>query len=405
MPRVLRILNRFNLGGPTLNATYLTKYLVPEFETLLIGGKHSETEKNSDYILKEQGVNFFTLEEMKRSISLKDDLKAYQKLCQIIKEFKPDIVHTHAAKAGALGRFAAYHLNVPVIVHTFHGHVFDSYFSKVESSFYKIIERNLAAKSTKIIAVSENQKKELSEVHKICSADKIEVIPLGIDLSKFGYNKEQKRIAFRKTFNLDEDEIAIGIIGRLVPIKNHDLFLNSFKNIKETTDRKIRAFIVGDGEMKEHLKELSSELNLDFINTNGIPQNNEKASVTFTSWIEEVDNVLAGLDIVALTSLNEGTPISLIEAQAACKAIVTTDVGGIRNVVQPNETALLTPSNDEEAFTLSLKSLIEDDELRIKLAKKSCFQKLENKFGYSRLCTDMKMLYYRLLEDHKRHIS
>ena len=405
MPRVLRILNRFNLGGPTLNATYLTKYLASEFDTLLIGGKHSETEKNSDYILKEQGVNFYTLEEMKRPISLKEDLKAYNKLCQIIKDFKPDIVHTHAAKAGALGRFAAHRLNVPVIIHTFHGHVFDSYFSRVESEFYKIIERNLAAKSTKIIAVSENQKKELSEVHKICSPDKIEVIPLGIDLSKFNCNSEEKRITFRKTFNLDDDEIAIGIIGRLVPIKNHDLFLNSFKKIKETTNRKVRAFIVGDGEMKEHLKELSSKLNLDYINTTGVPQNNEKASVTFTSWIKEIDNVLAGIDIVALTSLNEGTPISLIEAQAACKAIVTTDVGGVRNVVQANETALLTPNNDEIAFTIGLKSLIEDDALRIKLAKKGYSQNLENKYGYTRLCNDMKMLYYRLLDDYKCHKS
>jgi len=402
MPKVLRILNRFNLGGPTLNATYLTKYLAPEFETLLVGGKHCEDEKNSDFILKEQGVHFVTLEEMKRPISLKDDFKAYNKICQIIKDFKPDIVHTHAAKSGALGRFAAHHLNVPVILHTFHGHVFDAYFGRIETSFYKIIERNLAAKSTKIIAISENQKKELSEIHNICAPDKIEIIPLGIDLSKFRCNKEQKRMDFRKTYNLDEDEIAIGIIGRLAPIKNHDLFLNSFKNIKESTDKRVRAFIVGDGEMKEHLKELASELNLDFVNTNGIPKNNEKASVTFTSWIKEVDNVLAGIDIVALTSLNEGTPVSLIEAQAACKAIISTDVGGVKNVVQQNETALLSPSNDLESFTLNLKCLVENDELRIGLAKNGCAERLENKFGYKRLCNDMKMLYYKLLEENKQ---
>jgi len=401
MPRVLRILNRFNLGGPTLNATYLTKYLAPEFETLLIGGKHSESEKNADYILKEQGVNFTTLEEMKRPLSLKHDLKAYLKLCRIIKDFKPDIVHTHAAKAGALGRFAAHRLKVPVIIHTFHGHVFDAYFNMVESSFYKNVERYLASISTKIIAVSDNQKNELSEVYRICSPDKIEVIPLGVDLSKYGFNKEQKRIAFRKTYNLDDDEIAIGIIGRLVPVKNHELFLNSFKNIKETTDRKVRAFIVGDGEMKEYLKELASKLNLDYLNTSGIPQNNEKASVTFTSWIKEVDNALAGLDIIALTSLNEGTPVSLIEAQAACKAIISTDVGGVKNVVQQNETALLSPSNDLNAFTENLKNLIENDELRDKLAKNGCSKRLQNKYGYERLTHDMKTLYYRLLEENK----
>ena len=238
MPRVLRILNRFNLGGPTLNATYLTKHLAPDFETLLIGGIHSDTEKNSDYILREEGISFTTLEEMRRPVNLNQDIKAYKKICQIIKEFKPDIVHTHAAKAGALGRMAAYHLDVPVILHTFHGHVFDAYFNAVISSVHKNIERYLAAKSTKIIAISENQKMELCEKHKICSPDKVEIIPLGIDLYKYKEDKVRKREYFRKVYNLDEDEIAIGIIGRLVPIKNHDLFLNSLKKIKDTTNKK-----------------------------------------------------------------------------------------------------------------------------------------------------------------------
>lgn len=401
MPRVLRILNRFNLGGPTLNAAYLTKYLSPDFETLLIGGKHCESEKNSDFILKDLGVDFVVINEMLRSVTFKNDVKAYKKLLDIIREYKPDIVHTHAAKAGALGRLAAHKLKVPVIVHTFHGHVFDSYFNKVTSSFYKAVERNLARKSTRIIAISENQKEELSEVHNICPAEKIEVIPLGLDLRKFGCDKEEKRNVFRKKYNLDEDEIAIGIIGRLVPIKNHDLFLKSFKNIKDTTGKKVRAFIVGDGEMKEHLKELASGLNLDYINTTGIPQNNEKASVTFTSWIKEVDNVLAGLDIVTLTSLNEGTPVSLIEAQASCKAIVATDVGGVRNVVRPGETALLATNNDLEEFSEKLRTVVENDDVRHKLSNNGCCSKLLQEYGYERLCRDMKKLYYKLLNENK----
>ncbi len=402
MPRILRILNRFNLGGPTLNATYLTKYLSPEFETLLIGGKAGEEEKNSDFILKNEGVDFQVIEEMIRPVNLTQDIRAYKIISKIIKEFKPDIVHTHASKAGALGRYAAHKHNVPVIVHTFHGHVFDAYFNMVKTSLYEQIERYLAKISDKIIAISDNQKHELSEVYKICHPDKIKVIPLGIDLHKFTYNVEEKRSTFRKTYNLDEDEIAIGIIGRLVPIKNHDLFLKSFKKIKETSPKKVRAFIIGDGEMKEHLKKLTSELNLDFINTYGIPKNNEKASVTFTSWIKEVDKVLAGLDIVALTSLNEGTPVSLIEAQASSKAIVTTDVGGVRNVVRSNETALLTPSNDINAFTTKLLSVVDNDELRLKLSTNSCAKKIIEKFGYERLCKDMKALYYELLKESKR---
>lgn len=396
MPKVLRILNRFNLGGPTLNAALLTKYLAPEFETLLLGGKNACTEKNSEYILKDLGVDYEIIDEMRRPISVRQDILAYRKIKHIIKTFKPDIVHTHAAKAGALGRYAAHALKVPVIIHTFHGHVFDAYFGSARTSFYKNVERYLAKLSTKIIAVSENQKEELVNVNKICPEDKVEIVPLGFNLEKFKNGNDQKRKTFRSTYNLDDDEIAIGIIGRLVPIKNHSLFLNAIKYLKENSQKKFRAFIIGDGETKENLKNYTSNLGLDFLNTDGIPHNNEKATVTFTSWIEEIDNVLAGLDVVTLTSLNEGTPVSLIEAQAARKPIVSTDVGGIRNVVVENKTALLTPKNNAEAFSQSLLRLVEDDNLRTALSHEG-LKAVEDKFNYNRLCNDMKALYYKHL--------
>ena len=151
--KVLRIINRFNLGGPTFNAAYLTKYLGPEFETLLIGGLKYEEEESSEFILEKLGIKPVVIPEMKRSISFKNDRIAYQKIKKIIKEYQPDIVHTHASKAGTLGRLAAAKCKVPVIIHTFHGHVFHSYFGKTKTLFYKTIERLLAKKSTKIIII------------------------------------------------------------------------------------------------------------------------------------------------------------------------------------------------------------------------------------------------------------
>ncbi len=133
MPRVLRIINRFNLGGPTYNASYLTKYLAPDFETYLLGGQKDESEENSEYIVRDLGLTPMILPEMRRTINPMKDLVAYSKIKAIIKEFKPDIVHTHASKAGALGRRAAFFSGVPIIIHTFHGHVFDSYFSGIKS--------------------------------------------------------------------------------------------------------------------------------------------------------------------------------------------------------------------------------------------------------------------------------
>nr|MBA3900555.1 glycosyltransferase [Bacteroidota bacterium] len=220
MPKILRILNRFNLGGPTYNAAYLTKYLAPEYETLLIGGEKDESEETSLFILNNLGINPLIIPEMKRAIDPISDIKAYKIIKNIINDFKPDIVHTHAAKSGFIGRLAAHNCKVPVIIHTFHGHVFHSYFNSTQTAVFKSLERKTAKISTGIIAISDKQKKELSDVHNICAAEKIKVIPLGFDLMKFQENQAEKRHSFRKTYLLDDDEIAIGIIGRLVPIKN-----------------------------------------------------------------------------------------------------------------------------------------------------------------------------------------
>jgi glycosyltransferase involved in cell wall biosynthesis len=394
MPKVLRIVNRFNLGGPTYNAAYLTKYLAPEFETLLIGGAIDGTEGNSEFIVRNLGLEPIIIPEMKRALNPILDYKAYKKIKNIIKEFKPDIVHTHASKAGALGRIAAYNLKVPVIIHTFHGHVFDAYFSKTSSAFYKNIERYLAKKSSTIIAISEIQKFDLAHKYNICPENKISVIPLGFDLTRFQENTSEKREKFRKEYNISDDEIAIAIIGRLVPIKNHELFLNAIKNILPRISKSLRIFIVGDGESRQTIQEKATELELSF--TDNIKESN-KNLITFTSWIKEVDIVIAGVDIVALSSLNEGTPVSLIEAQAGSKPIISTNVGGIENVVIPGETALLSDNNNLPGFSENLLSLINEDKLRTQLSINS-WNHVREKFHYTRLINDTRNLYFKLLK-------
>jgi len=363
-----------------------------EFETILVGGAKDRTEESSSFIVENLGLKPIIVEEMLREIDIKNDFTAYRKLKKIIREFKPDIVHTHASKAGTLGRLAAASCGVPIIVHTFHGHVFHSYFGKLKTTFYKNIERYLAKKSTVIIAISEIQKKELVEIHKICTAEKVKVIPLGFDLSKFHENMEVKRESFRKKYNLAEDEIAISIIGRLVPVKNHALFLEALKIVSSKTSKKIRAFIVGDGEDRQKIEAKATELKLKFIDGT---QTNEKALLTFTSWIKEIDVVLAGSDIIALTSYNEGTPVSLIEAQAANKPIVSTNVGGIENVVIENQTALLCENNHLIQFSDALFRLIENENLRASMSEKG-WNHVKDKFHYTRLVKDMENLYKEL---------
>ena len=392
MPKVLRIINRFNLGGPTYNVAYLTKYL-QGYETLLVGGEKDESEDSSTFITGSLGLNPIIIEEMKRKIDPSQDIAAYKKIKNIIKEFQPDIVHTHASKAGTLGRLAAFSCKVPKVVHTFHGHVFHSYFGIATTTFYKNIERYLAKRSDAIVAISEKQKMELSEIHKICKPEKIHVVPLGFDLIKFNSNVNQKRVVFREKYHVAPDEICIGIIGRLVPVKNHKLFLEAFKNLCKTTSKKVKAFIVGDGELKDHLIELCKVLELSH---SYIDAPNYNAQVIFTSWIKDVDEVLAGMDIVALTSFNEGTPVSLIEAQACNKPIVTTNVGGIENVVKPNITAILCQNNDINSFTAALIKITEDELLRNQMGTDG-WEFVKDNFHYTRLCNDMKALYDKLL--------
>jgi glycosyltransferase involved in cell wall biosynthesis len=407
MPRILRIINRFNLGGPTYNAAYLTRYMPGEFETLLVGGSQEATEEGSHHILENLGVKPMILPELQREVAPWRDRGAYRRIKQVIKDFKPDIVHTHAAKAGAVGRMAAAELGVKAIVHTFHGHVFHSYFGAFRTALYKNIERYLATRSSRIIAISEGQKQELVEEHRICKSDKVSVIPLGFDLSRFQEEQDRKRTLFRKVYGVADDEIAIGIVGRLVPIKNHDLFLDVIQQVSRSTGKRIRAFVVGDGEERDRLQQRVRDLGLSQTmgplfnghgfgyGVNGKPMV-DPATVTFTSWIREVDIVTAGVDIIMLTSLNEGTPVSLIEAQAANKPIVSTRVGGIENVVLPGRTALLSESGDAAGLRAQLQSLVEDDQMRNNMAQEG-WDHVRNKFHYTRLVSDTAALYRSLL--------
>jgi glycosyltransferase involved in cell wall biosynthesis len=393
MKRILRIINRFNLGGPTFNAAYLTKYLSPEYETLLIGGIRDDEEESSEFILNSLGIHAVVIPEMKRSINGISDIQAYQKIKKIIREFRPDIVHTHASKAGMLGRKAALDMNVPILVHTFHGHVFHSYFNAFKTQTFIHIERYLAAHTDAIIAVSNEQKNELSNIYHIANESKFTVIPLGIDLKRFTENQEEKRFVFRKENHLDDDEIAIAIVGRLAPIKNHQLFVKSIAQMKQQTGKKVRAFIVGDGQTRTQIENLAHAFNL-VISPNG--STTLKPDIRFSSWIKNVDYVYAGVDIVVLTSLNEGTPVSLIEAQAAGKPIVSTNVGGIKDIVLEGKSTLLSAPDDEDAFMAHLKQLILDDELRLNMSN-TAVEHVLNNFHYTRLVNETNNLYHRLL--------
>jgi glycosyltransferase involved in cell wall biosynthesis len=391
MPKILRVLNRLVIGGPSFNACYLTKYMSAHYETKLVVGAKESHELDSP-LPEKLGLQVHTIEEMKRAIHPLQDYKAYKKMKALIQAFKPDIVHTHAAKSGAIGRLAAAACKVPVIVHTFHGHVFHSYFGKAKTNFYIQVERYLAKKTNAIITISDIQYKEIVQEFNIGAPEKFSVIPLGLDLAPFADDISIKRDAFRREMQLDSHIMAIGIVGRLVPIKNHFLFIDIAAKLKVSTQKKIKFIIIGDGESRPAIEQYAAAKGLTYCTTLQI---NTQADIIFTSWRTDLDYVYAGLDMVLLTSKNEGTPVSLIEAQSAYKPVLSTNVGGVANVVLHEQTGYVLPDN-ADAFIQPMLALIHDDDMRNHFGIAG-YNYVNKHYGYQRLVHDMDRLYSRLL--------
>tara|TARA_B100000508_G_scaffold75230_1_gene58568 strand:+ start:20325 stop:21341 length:1017 start_codon:yes stop_codon:yes gene_type:complete len=338
--------------------------------------------------LREYGIEPIVIPELSRSISPAKDRKAYRKIKRIIKQYQPDIVHTHASKAGLIGRLAAKALKIPIIVHTFHGHVFHSYFGKRKTEFFKRIERYLASFSTGIIAISEIQKHELAREHGIAPTEKIKVIPLGFELQKFKNKKESERESIRSEYEISDDEIAIAIVGRLAPIKDHDFFLDVIERLLQDGIDRIKVFIVGDGSERHHIE-------------NRVKLINKRAEVIFlTSWILDIASFNAGMDIICLTSKNEGTPVSLIEAQATGIPVVSTDVGGVRDIVEDQQSGFVIKPGDIETYTEKLRLLVENTSKREQMGGAGQ-QKVLEEYSYKRLVGDMEKYYKELLGNER----
>ena len=386
--KILRIINRFNIGGPVYNAVLLSAFMPEEYETLLIGGMPEENEANSLYIAEKYGISPVLISEMQREPNLMNDNSALKKIKEIIRTFQPDIVHTHASKAGALGRKAAFDCGVPIVIHTFHGHIFHSYFSWWKTKLYQLIERRLSKKATGIIAISAIQKNELSLKYKICHPSKIKIIPLGFDLSPFNENLKEKREHTRNSYALEGSDIAIAIIGRLVAIKNHQMFLDIIEKVNQKTRKKVVYFIVGDGEESDNIQESIK------------PLKEKGMDIRMTSWIKDIATFNAGMDIICLTSKNEGTPVSLIEAQAAGIPIIATNVGGIKDIILEDKTGYIVDKDDIDGFAQKLWELIENENKR-QLMSQNGWSFVQEKFQYPNLIKNMDEYYKSLLKEMK----
>jgi glycosyltransferase involved in cell wall biosynthesis len=388
-PRLLIIHNRFVIGGPALDTIPLAYHLKDDFDIHILYGCKEKDELEPWFLLERyKGLKLVKIESLQRSPNIFKDYQAYRFIRKYIRSFQPNIIHTHGAKAGLIGRLAAKKSKVPS-VHTFHGHLFHSYFPLFVSKLLTELERYLAKHTSKIIAISSVQQEDLKSIL-IIPGGKIKVIPLGIDYIDCLNNTHFVQ-AFKRTYKIDPETICIGMLGRIVPIKNPIFFLEVAKHIIETNrGEDIRFFIVGDGTEKSKMLQFLKDQNLTYTETT------EKAPFVFTSWVQNIQEILVGMDIVVLTSLNEGTPMSLIEAQMCAKPVVAVKVGGVQDTMQDTETGFLVDAHDVKKFAEVTIRLINNRSLRECMGRKGeVFAK--NKFSKEQEVKAFKEVYNSLL--------
>jgi glycosyltransferase involved in cell wall biosynthesis len=395
MARIAIILGRLVIGGTTMDTLQVAQALQHQHEVLLITGGGDKDEFEAAYLTEHlPGIRQERINGFSGSIHTVRDLRAWWQIRKVIRRFSPHIVHTHTAKAGLLGRLAAAAERVPMVVHTYHGLMFSGYYGPAMSKLVIQMERWLASKTHRVIALSQMQKAQLVEQYRICKAEKVAIVPLGINLRVFEEQLDAKRREFREKYLLQPGEVAIGIVGRIVPVKNHSLFIQVAGQLTNEKKLPARFFIIGDGPLR---RRLFAEAKARQINFTYFPEDPRQATLTFTSWVTEVDKAMAGLDVVVLTSLNEGTPVSLMEAQACGVPVVATRAGGIDDIVQHSVTGYTIDQNQPQLLAEKLEELILDPKKRQEMgAKGQAFARLH--FRKDRQVADLNRIYLEAIQ-------
>jgi glycosyltransferase involved in cell wall biosynthesis len=371
-----------NIGGPARHVTILTAHCGPEFDGTLLAGEPEVREGSMEGEAMRSGVRAVRVPYLRRSLSPVRDLFAFVWLVRYFRRERPAIVATHMAKAGALGRLAAALAGVPVIVHTFHGHVLDGYFGRIGSAFFLAVERLLSHVTTQFVAISPEIARDLDRLG--IGRGKTSIVRLGLELE---YLTRPEVGRLRVDLGIPSGAPLVGIVGRLVPIKALDLFLEAASLIVRD-DPNVHFAVVGDGELWDHLH-------------NDVQSHGLDRRVHFTGWRADLAAVYCDLDLVVCCSRNEGTPVSLIEAAAAGKAIVGTQVGGIPDIIAAGVNGLLVPSGDAEALAHAVSELLKDPLRRESMGLAGRRMVLE-RHGPDRMVRELKGLYARLLEHSGR---
>ena len=385
--RVLRVIARLNVGGPALHVAHLSRELDQlGYETTLVAGRVGAGEGSMEYVVDELGIQPVYIDELRRELSFGSDGPAIRRIVQLIRRVRPAVLHTHTAKAGAVGRIAALlsgSARPPVVVHTFHGHVLRGYFPPARAAVFRRIEQVLARSSDALIAVSPEVRDDLVELG-VAPAAKIAVVRLGLDLDQRLSADRSARATVRAELGIPDDSFLIGWLGRMTEIKRVDDLLAACARLRANGVDAYLA-LVGDGPLRDELEGLAETL--------GIADRTR-----FVGFRERVGELYSAFDAVALTSANEGTPVTVIEALACGLPVVATDVGGVSDVVQDGRSGYLVPAMDVAALADRLGRLAGDPDLRSTMGGNGrAF--VVPRYSVPRLAQDIDRLYRSLLQE------
>jgi glycosyltransferase involved in cell wall biosynthesis len=373
--KVMRIIDRLNVGGPAIHAVLTTRGLDPErFETILVYGSVEPGEADmgdlADAIVKK-----VVIPSLGRELRPLKDLRTAWQLYRLMRRERPAVVHTHKSKAGAIGRLCAFLAGVPVRVHTYHGHVFTGYFSPRKTQAFLMIERGLARLSTRLVTLSSGLLEELSQDYRIAARDRFAVVPLGLDLQPFS-DCARHAGALRRELGVAEGTRLIGIVGRMVPVKDHATFVAAAALLAARRDD-VHFVFIGGGELEAEVRSA--------LERHGI-----SGRASLLGWRRDLDRLYADLDVVALSSVNEGTPVALIEAMSSGVPVVGTQVGGVSDVLRGGARGRLVPARDPQALADAVDAAL-SDESRAHAAR--IREEVMVEFGSARLCRDLERLY------------
>ena len=389
--RVLRVITRLNIGGPSIQAVALTGRLAEfGYDSRLVHGSLSRGEGDMGYLLEREGVTATALPALRRAVRPVPDARAAWQLYRLMCAFRPDIVHTHTAKAGAVGRCAAMAYNRTAgrcaaarVVHTYHGHVFDGYFGRTSTEIFLGLERWLARSTDRLIAVSPRIADEITERYRIGRPDQVRPIRLGLDLAPFAGVDEAARRLARRQLAVPDGAAVVTTVGRLTEIKQHGLFLEMARRVLAVRGD-VLFLVAGDGELRVALEARAAALRLG-------------SAVRFLGWRQDLPNIYGASDLFVLTSRNEGTPVALIEAMASGTPGVSTDVGGVRDILGGSNVGRIVPFGDAAALASAVLSLLGwSDTARRAMGLRARDAVIE-RFAMERLVSDVVKLYDELL--------